>query len=227
MDDSSAVDSTAVLDDPPPPTTVAGRQAAAEAENQHEVATAREEEDFIYGPFDAQKAVDDIFRLNRDVANTFKDWDYAKKKAAEAKGRYDDAVEALSARITELEAWEHGKDGDQPRLRTLSEEDRAAETIDDRRARLSEQLHAKDLLIGVTQLEVLDRTELDAVEHWLSLPPGNDPPEALVRAIQTPSTGSPLTCQPHGMASAVPGRWTTLPYQRADMKHQRLDGINQ
>jgi hypothetical protein len=167
--------------------TFQGMQFAAA--NQHEK-QAENPDDFVFdGPFDAQKAIDEMFRLNRSVGESERVWKKAKEYAAARKAEYDEAVSAFTTRVRELEDWKSGIE-QQPRLKTLTDVERAKETVDERRHRLSEQLPRKNFYITEDELSGMERGDLDTLDAWLTMADGVVPPELLTRAHVAGPTGA-------------------------------------
>ncbi len=151
------------------------------ASNQNEK-QAENPDDFVFnGPFDSKKAIDEIFHLNRAVSESEREWKRAKEFAAKRKESYDEAVTAFTTRVRELEDWERGIE-QQPRLKTLTDVERAKETADERRKRLSESLPAKNFYITEDELASVDRVDLDTLDNWLQMSDGVVPPELLSKA---------------------------------------------
>lgn len=172
--------------------TMVGQQFAAA--NKHERQHENPDEPVFDGPFDSQRAIDEIFRLHRAVSETAKDLDYARKQQKKASDAYNATVTKLTDRIKQFEAWERGEDGQQPRLRTLSEAERNAETIDQRRARLVEQLKTKSFYVTADELSTLDRTQLDTLEHWLTAGEGVILPDLMTKAHIADAEGKCANC---------------------------------
>lgn len=151
------------------------------AANRHEK-MAENPDDFVFdGPFDASRALTEIFRLNRATDEARADYERAKKKASELRGIFEEASDEQTKRTKELEAWERGDDP-QPRLRTLSDQERADETIETRRQRLSVAMATRKCFISAEQMSELTREQLDGLEQWLGRAPGPLLPEIFLKS---------------------------------------------
>lgn len=146
------------------------------AANRHEK-MAENPDDFVFdGPFDAQKALDEIFRLNRETDEASKDYERAKKQASELLDTWKEKSKEQALRTKQLESWERGDDP-QPRLRTLTDQERADETVETRRERLSVAMATRKCFISAEQMTELTREQLDGLEQWLGRAPGPLIPE--------------------------------------------------
>ncbi|MGE3278048.1 MAG: hypothetical protein AB7O67_23295 [Vicinamibacterales bacterium] len=85
----------------------------------------REEDGVFDGPFDPQKALKAIFRLNEEVERAKREWDGDKERAAASKKAYDAEVEALQKLIDRYRDQQagHARSGQQP-LKTVPPDQR-------------------------------------------------------------------------------------------------------
>lgn len=71
------------------------------------------------GPFDAEKAVEHLLELNDEFHQCDRRWEIAKSAASEAKNERDAASNAISLLLDQIERHKHGKESEQPVLRTI------------------------------------------------------------------------------------------------------------
>lgn len=119
------------------------------------------------GPYDPVKAMRAITTKNREVQASKREWLASKEQTADFKKTYDQDVETLSNLISRY-ASRSGDAQQQPYLRTVTDEERAAETIDERADRLSVQVARRGWYVTPRELMTLEVFDLDTLDKWVA-----------------------------------------------------------
>ena len=93
------------------------RKSAAAGDSQDAAGGAAE---YVFdGPFDAEKAIAHLIELNHEFQACDREWERAKSVASDAKHERDNASNAISLLLDQIDRHKNGLDAAQPVLKTI------------------------------------------------------------------------------------------------------------